>query len=165
MGANREWTGFYRFWLFLMWSLPIPFWCILIVKSFPESMLVLIVQVVWTLLLYPGLRQYPRIVLLEEGVQARVLFRKKIYAWKDIIQAGIVWRLGRSGYYNDFVLVKQGGSRRRYKDKTFLMRNSGKLIHINTSKDVRDFVIRHYGPLDFDLTNGQEDPLRLSGGY
>ena len=165
MRADREWSDFYRVWLFLMWLVPMLFLVALIVKFFTPVLLVLAAQAVWTLLLYPGLREYSRIVLLEEGVQARVLFRKKIYAWKDIIQAGIVWRLGRSGYYNDFVLVKQGGSRRRYKDKTFLMRNSGKLIHINTSKDVRDFVIRHYGPLDFDLTNGQEDPLRLSGGY
>ena len=157
MRADREWTGFYRFCLFLMWLVPMLFFVALIVKFFTPVLLVIAVQAVWTLLLYPGLREYPRIVLLEEGVQVRVLFRKRIYAWKDIIQAGIVWRLGRSGYYNDFVLVKQGGARRCYKDKSFLMRNSGKLIHINTSKDVRDFVIGHYGPLDFNLTNGQEE--------
>ena len=155
MNAERKGTGFFRVWLLVMWSLPMFFFLLLIVENVPEALPVLAVQAVWSLLLYFGFLEYPRIMLLEEGVQVRVLFRKRLYAWKDIVQAGIVWRLVRSGYTNDFVLLKQGGSCRRYKDKTFLMRNSGKLIHINTSKDVRDFVIRHYGPLDFDLTDGQ----------
>ena len=155
MNAERKGTGFFRVWLLVMWSLPMFFFLLLIVETFPEALPVLAVQAVWSLLLYIGFLQYPRILLFEEGVQVRVLFRKRLYAWKDIVQAGIVWRLVRSGYTNDFVLLKQGGSCRRYKDKTFLMRNFGKLIHIRATKDVCDFVINHYGPLDFDLTDGQ----------
>ena len=155
MGADREWTGIVRLVFWLMWSIPMAFFTVLIVEFFPEALYSLVIQAVWTLLLYPVLCEYPRVVLLKEGVQVRILFRKKLYPWEDIFQAGIAWHVGRSGYYNDFVLVKRGGSRRRYKDKTFFLRNMGKLIHIRNSKDVRDFVIQHHGPLDFDLTNGQ----------
>ena len=155
MRADREWTGIARLTFWLMWSIPMGFFTVLIFDFFPEALFSLAIQAVWTLLLYPLLWEYPRVVLLEEGVQVCILFRKKIYSWEDILQAGIVWHLGRNGHYNDFVLVKRGGSRRRYRDRTFLLRNFGKLIHISTSKCVRDFVIQHYGPLDFDLTNGQ----------
>lgn len=97
----------------------------------------------------------PALSLTEEGVHVRVLFVKRFWNWNDISQAGILWRRKKYGYYNDFVLLRKGGSPRRYRDKTFVLRNQFKLIHLPVTEGVRRFVNRHYGPLDFDLFDGR----------
>ena len=37
------------------------------------------------------------------------------------------------------------------------LRNFGKLIHIADTEQVRNYVIKHYGPLDFNLSDGQAE--------
>lgn len=103
------------------------------------------------------LRQCPVIILDEDGVRERVLFVSRSYRWQELKQAGVLWQCGRGCFYNEIILLKPGGSPRRYKDKTFVIRNAGNLIHIPYSEAAREYVRKHYGPLDFDLYNGQPE--------
>lgn len=104
-----------------------------------------------------GLQQLPVVALDETGVKERILFKAHTYQWDEIKQAGILWRLGKGTFYNQIVLLKPGGSRRRYKDKTFVPRNDGYLIQIPYSELARNYIVKYYGPLDFDLSNGRSE--------
>lgn len=157
MRADHKRSKAIRWVLLVMWLIPIPFWILLIIDFFPETLLTLLVQLLWTILLAPGLIANPKITLTEEGILVNRFFWKKLYPWNQIAQAGILWRMGKGIWYNDFVLLLQGGSRRGYKDKTFLLRNIGKLIHMDPSDPVQTYVRKHYGPLDFDLSDGRSE--------
>lgn len=104
----------------------------------------------------------PRIWLGEEGVCVKFLLRKHTFRWNQVVQAGILYRpnLHRKSFHADgdyFYILLPGGSPRRYRDKTFPYRNIGKLVQLPNTPEIRDYVIRHYGPLDFDLTDGQSE--------
>ena len=116
-----------------------------------------IFAVCWVLLSLYILQEVPRVWLSEEGILACIVFQKQFYSWHEIQQAGILYRIGRGAWYNDLVLLKSTGSSRRYKDRTFLIRNFGKTLHLAATQEVRDYVLRHYGPLDFDLSDGQSE--------
>lgn len=122
-----------------------------------KSLLLLLLIAACSYFLYDYcLRQIAWGEMTEEGVFHRVLFRKQFYPWSDFLQAGILWRTGRNPYrYNDLVLLKPGGSKRKYRDRFFLLRNSRRLIHIPCTAEFKTYVIRHYGPLDFDLSDGR----------
>lgn len=95
--------------------------------------------------------------LTEEGIYIRVFLRRRFYPWASIRQAGVLWRMGRGWHYNDLVLLKSGGSPRRYRDWSFPLRNFFFLICLGDSPAIRDYVIRRYGPLDFDLSDGRPE--------
>lgn len=97
------------------------------------------------------------VILTEEGVILDGLWTKRSYFWKDICQAGILYSPQRRGRYNDLVLLKPNGSKRCFRDKTFVLRNPGRLIHVPLTEENLNFVISHYGPLDFDLSDGQAE--------
>lgn len=93
-----------------------------------------------------------------EGVWVRVFWKKRLYPWKDIAQAGIWWNQFANYYFqNQLVLLLPGGSRRRYRDKTFLLRNPRKLLCLPPTDFNRNYVLKHYGPLDFNLTDGAQE--------
>ena len=96
-----------------------------------------------------------------EGVYVRVFIRRRFYPWSSIRQAGILWRLGRYCRYNEIVLLKQNGSRRGYRDGGFLARNFFKIIHLPHSEAARAYIVAHYGPLDFDLSDGRPEQSQL----
>lgn len=112
---------------------------------------------IWNLCTAIILYQYPAVTLTEKGVAFRILFRERFFAWSEIRQAGILWRLGKGMYYNDLVLLLPKGSPRRYHDYFFVLRNCFSLIHLPPQGDVRSFVEKHYGPLDFNLADGKEE--------
>ena len=103
----------------------------------------------------------PRIWLGEEGICVKFLFRKHTFHWEQMVQAGILYRPSlRRGFGegpNYFYILLPGGSPRRYRDWTFPYRNIGKKVRLPNTPEIRDYVIRHYGPLDFDLTDGQSE--------
>ncbi len=104
--------------------------------------------------LYDCLSCSPILELTEDGICSRVLFRKRFYLWSDIIQVGILWKPGLA-FCNRLVLLPKGGSPRRYQDKTFVLRNLFRLIWIpQYDAQVLDYIRSHYGPLDFDRTDG-----------
>ncbi len=88
--------------------------------------------------------------LTEKGVYVRHFIRKRFYAWKDIKQAGLLWRSASKGSYLELILVKPTGSLRKEGDEMFLWRNAFRLIHIPYSEQLLHYVISCYGPLDFD---------------
>ena len=104
-----------------------------------------------------ALSTMPDILLSTDGVRVRVLFFERFHPWDTIKQAGVLYRMGRGMWYNQIVLLKANGSRRQYQDKTFLLRNIGKKIPIPYSEDTKNYIIRYYGPLDFDLSDGREE--------
>ena len=95
--------------------------------------------------------------LTNEGIHIRVFLLRRFYPWDSIRQAGVLWRMGRGWRYNDLVLLKPGGSPRRYRDWSFSLRNCFRLICLGDSPALREYVIRHYGPLDFDLSDGRSE--------
>ena len=95
--------------------------------------------------------------LTPEGVYVRMLFRRRFYPWGSIRQAGVLWCQGRGMRYNEIVLLKTGGSPRRYRDRWFEVRNFFKIIHIPCNSATKQYVIAHYGPLDFDLSDGRPE--------
>lgn len=126
--------------------------------------MLLLLSVCWTLLIYSVLHTVPVIILKEDGVHCRVLFKTKVYAWSSIEQAGVLWSMGRYARFNDLVLLKPGGSKRKYKDKTFRFRNMGKLIHVSPKEENIRFVCKYYGPLDFNLSDGREETCAVVEG-
>lgn len=113
--------------------------------------------IIWWYLMTIALHSMSAVTLSEDGVLIRRLFVPRFWSWDQISQAGILWGRKRYGRYNDFVLLPHTGSPRRYRDKTFVLRNQFRLIHLPATADVRDYVVRHYGPLDFDLSDGQPE--------
>ena len=92
-----------------------------------------------------------------EGIYVRVLIRKRFYPWSSIRQAGVLWRMGKYDRYNELILLKQNGSPRGYRDRRFLLRNLFKTIHIPYNDATKQYIIDHYGPLNFDLSDGRPE--------
>lgn len=109
------------------------------------------------LVIYIQMQYIAEVILTEEGIFVRVLFRKRFYSWGEIQQAGVLFSQTRGVPYERLYLVKPCGSRRRYKDKTFLSRNLGRLICLPADAETRTYVTEHYGPLDFDLAYGKTE--------
>lgn len=95
--------------------------------------------------------------LTAEGIHVRVFLIRRFYPWSSIRQAGVLWRMGRGMHYNEIVLLRSGGSPRKYRDRFFVLRNLFRLIYISYTPEARDFIVRHYGPLDFDLSDGRPE--------
>ena len=106
--ADRKWNRFYRFWILMMWFLPIPFLVEIVIVT--RSLLPLLVQIVWSVPMWILLSFHKKVLLTEKGIYAYTLFRGRLYPWNQIIQAGALWRVGRTERYNEIVLLRQGGS-------------------------------------------------------
>lgn len=109
------------------------------------------------------LQSMPVVTLSPDGVCVRKLFRKRFYPWTQFKQAGVLYRIGRGflhdigmeDRYNEIVLLKSNGSPLEPNNVTiFLMKNIGKTIHVPYSPEAKSYIIQHYGPLDFDYTDG-----------
>lgn len=112
------------------------------------------------------LSEYPCAEMTEEGICIRILFRDRFYRWDEIQQAGVLCRKGRNCNYNQLVLVPPKGSKRKYRDRWFLLRNSFTLVKLPLySEEVREYVCRHYGPLDFNQSDGQLEKSIVSDNY
>ena len=120
---------------------PILIWCVLICLIY----------------LCCGLVPRPIVKLSEKGVTVRVLLCSRYYGWQELKQAGILSRMSKWRLYDQMIFVKPNGSCRRYKDDTFRIRNVGRLICFRVTEESKEYVIRHYGPLDFDLPVGKEE--------
>ncbi len=102
-----------------------------------------------------NLFMFPAVWLQEDGVFVRYVFKKRRYAWSDVLQVGIALRVRRGIEDYELIVVKPGGSRRGQNDKGFFARNFGMLISIRKfTPEILKFVTTHYGPLDFD-TSGE----------
>lgn len=120
--------------------------------------ILLLLEFFWFSVAYGMLVTCPCVEMTPEGISVRVLFRTRHYEWGEIQQAGILYRMGRGMHYNQLVLVTAKGSPRKYKDKWFLLRNPFTLIPITVQlTHTAEYVRKHYGPLDFDLSDGRSE--------
>ena len=149
--ADRTWNRVSRFWILMMWFLPLPFLIDIVVAK--EMLVPLFVQVVWSVPMWTVLSFYKKVILTEKGIYSYTLFRNKLYPWNQIIQAGVLWRVGRTERFNEIVLLKKGGSPRKFRDDWFLLRNLRKTIHMDNNPEVHAYISQYYGPLDFDLAD------------
>ena len=122
-----------------------PWWIVLLMLIFPMG---------GTLIAFPILYWYPRVDLQPQGICVKWWFRTRFYSWNAICQAGVSCFVPRGYYINRLTLVPDGCSKRKYRDWLFHLRNFGKLIYIPYTPQTRNFVIAHYGPLDFNLADG-----------
>lgn len=101
----------------------------------------------------------------ENGVTYRQGFRQHFLGWKEIPQAGILCVPLRYGYQNTLVLLKPGVSPRKYRERdiSFTLRNTCRLIELANTEAVRSYVVAHYGPLDFDLSDGKPEQIIVVG--
>ena len=130
----------------------------LLEKNDPVLILVLLAAVAfWWLGAFAIWNELAPGELTPEGVYVRGMFRKRFYPWSSIRQAGVLWCQGRGIQYNEIVLLKSSGSPRRYRDRWFLLRNPFKVIHIPCKEEIKQYIIKHYGPLDFDLSDGRSE--------
>lgn len=118
---------------------------------------VILFAVGWIFVYAVTMHEAARIWLTEEGVWVCFVFRKRFFRWREFVQAGIEVRQLGKGDPVWFVLLLPGGSPRRYRDKTFFLRNPWKILRLPNKPEIKDFVIHHYGPLDFDLSDGQNE--------
>ena len=95
------------------------------------------------------------ITLSDEGVAIRVFLRTRHYSWDEIMQAGVLWRRKKYGYYNDLALLPKTGRMCDPHRHSFVLRNLFQLIHLPYTPDTVSYVLAHYGPFDFDYSNGQ----------
>ncbi len=157
--ADRKWNRFSRFWILMMWFLPIPFLVdIVIVTRLPVPLLF---QFLWSVPMWILLSFHKKVLLTEKGIYAYTLFRGKLYPWNQIVQAGVLWRVGRMERFNEIVLLKQGGSPRKFRDDWFLLRNLRKTIHMDNNPEVRAYISQYYGPLDFDLADRKPEKSQV----
>ena len=143
----------------MMWVLPLPFLIDIVVAK--EMLVPLFVQVVWSVPMWTVLSFHKKVILTEKGIYSYTLFRNKLYPWNQIVQAGVLWRVGRTERFNETVLLKQGGSPRKFRDDLFLLRNLRKAIRMDDNPEVRGYINRYYGPLDFDLADGKPEKSQV----
>ena len=157
--ADRKANRLYRFWILMMWFLPIPFLAdIMIVTQLPVPLLV---QAAWSVPMWILLSFHKKVILTEKGIYSYTIFRNKLCPWNQIIQVGVLWRVGRTERFNEIVLLKKGGSPRKFRDDKFLLRNLRKTIHMDDNPEVRAYISQYYGPLDFDLADGKPEKSQV----
>lgn len=97
----------------------------------------------------------PYVSMSEAGVTYRFLLRRRFLLWKEIRQAGIcLFETKKPGgiVHNSYKLglllpngfPKEPGQRISY------YKNMGRIIYLPDTREIRDYIIAHYGLLDFD---------------
>ena len=104
--------------------------------------------------------EYPYAALNEAGVAYRFVFQRRFLPWQEFIQAGIcLFENKKAGgvvikSYKLGLLLPSGTPKRpglRFPQRV----NRMKVVYLPDTPEIRDFVIAHYGLLDFDE---QADP-------
>ena len=144
MRAEREFVALGGFLCFAVWPIPTLFFCHEI-NSIAEIPFLLLAQALWTIPLAITLYLSPKILVSDNGVSVQRFFAKKHYRWDEFTNAGVLYSFRRNGWINDLVLILPGSVCCRL----------GKRIHLNPSKEIKEFIVKTYGPLDFDHTDGQ----------
>ena len=97
----------------------------------------------------------PYAVLSPDGVSVRLFLKKEtLYRWSELSQAGIQKTDAKKGGYEyeyAMILLLPNGSRRHAGgDKYFTTRNRFRMVRLPPTKDIREYVTKYYGPLDFN---------------
>lgn len=119
------------------------------------GLLILLYALFWLYMMSVAFYSMAGVTLSNDGVYVRVFIKRKHYSWNEIVQAGVLWRKIKYRYYNELVLLPKAGVPGNPRDKLFMFRNQFHLIHIPYTPDTISFVLFHYGPLDFDFSDGK----------
>ena len=97
----------------------------------------------------------PHVVLSPEGVVVRAVWtRKTLYPWKDLFQAGIIRsgakRGGNEWLFPIVLLLPGAASIGTEKKNALLTPNWNRQVILPNTKEIREYVLTHYGPLDFN---------------
>lgn len=98
----------------------------------------------------------PAVELTREGIRVRRLLKWRAYTWDSIPQAGILWQYGIRRH-NTLVLVQPGGSVRHFRDRSFQLRNYGRLVYLPCKDKALQYTLSCRGKLNFNLADGQPD--------
>lgn len=106
---------------------------------------------------------WPFVAMDREGITVKFLLRKKRYRWADFVQVGIynnkMYRVTEEYRFALVLLCPKGSKRRAGKDRHFIDRNWFRVVVLPNRTEIRNFIIKCYGSLDFDDTqdlNGWE---------
>ena len=109
----------------------------------------------WLYIMVVAFHSMAAVTLSDEGVSVRVFVRTKHYSWDEIVQAGVLWRARQYSHYNDLVLLPQTGVVGDQRHYLNFFKNQFCLIHLPYTPQAISYVLSHYGPLDFDYSDGQ----------
>lgn len=115
------------------------------------GIIVFAVALFWGCLTWSIFNITAAVTLSETGVCCRALFVKHRCRWADIPAAGVL-RLKNTklGEYYELVLRKPIGVLEQEIPSELGMWDDWKWIHLSNTPQIREFVEKYYGPLDFD---------------
>lgn len=92
----------------------------------------------------------------EAGIRVGSEGRKRFYPWDQVMQAGIFMVSYQNTVSPYLAFTFAGGRPRTHGQKlhSWRVRNRKTSLYVPASEPLRALVLRHYGPLDFDLSNG-----------
>ena len=100
----------------------------------------------------------------KDGITMVGMFGKRTIPWSNVIQAGAYLmafpRSGRGKWYSKRLgLTFKGGHpmRRSENPLCWALRNMRTCVDASYSEDLEELVRKCYGPLDFDLSDGQSE--------
>ena len=106
------------------------------------------------LIIFTGIIGRPYVMLDRNGMTFRLLFRMRFCAWAQVRQAGIRDTRAKKAaaeYRFPLVILLPGET------SDPLVRDLFQTVLLPNRKEVREFVTAHYGPLDFNETDGLND--------
>ena len=119
------------------------------------GILFVLYAILWLYIMVVAFHSMAAVTLSDDGVSVRVFVRTKHYSWDEIVQAGVLWRARQYSHYNDLVLLPKTGAPGDHRKTAFMFKNKFHLIHLPYTPDALTYVLSHYGPLDFDHSDGQ----------
>ena len=108
-------------------------WCILPLVLFAVLGMIVIVM---------SALSFPYVEMRPDGVLVRFLLRRRHYCWSEIICFGRYWRNRKEPAKESFSLL------------LWCPPGKGKKIQLPNERQIRLYIVEHYGPLDFDDYKG-----------
>ena len=110
---------------------------------------------VWLYFMASAFYPMASVTISETGVSVCVFVKTKQYGWNEIQQAGVIWRRMKYSHVNELILLPKTGIPGNPQDKFYMLQNQFHLIYLPCTPEVVSFVCSHYGPLDFDYSDGK----------
>ena len=87
--------------------------------------------------------------LTPKGVCFRPLFVEHFCPWEKIKLVGVVSKQTFAEDYEEITLLLPGGIGPGENSALYQIRNAGRLLYLPNTKAAREYVIKHYGQMDF----------------
>lgn len=119
------------------------------------GLLIILYAFIWIYLMAVGFYSQASVSLSDQDISVRVFLKTKHYSWDEIVQAGVLWRTKKYSHENVLVLLPKTGTPGDPQDKMYIFRNQFHLIQLPCTPDTIAYILSHYGPLDFDYSDGK----------